>query len=225
MPSQTKGRTRKIVIRVIVIVLVLLIGGALYDLYYPRTTRMREFDPDEVARLETAMWRSYYEKQRLQLFNQLAELLRSQYGMSQLKSNQVAYYGANAAFVFKQGHQRVDYEKALPDLLKFYGAIRKMSDIPFDVDRAARLELEWWIVHRQRDQHSPGDLEKALAELQAEIYHVPVDRVLEHGRLRAEAMTIRDTRADQGGVTEADWARINELLKDSWRSLAKAVKA
>lgn len=26
------------------------------------------------------------------------------------------------------------------------------------------------------------------------------------------------------GVTEADWARINELLKESWRSLAKAVK-
>jgi len=216
---------RKIVIRVVVIVLVLLICGALYDLYYPRTTRMREFDPDVVARLETAMWRSYYEKQRLQLFNQLAELLRLQYGLSQLKSNQVAYYGANAAFVFKQGQQRSDYEKALPDLLKFYGAIRKMSDIPFDVDRAARLELDWWIIHRQRGQHAPGDLAKALAELQAEIYHVPVDRVLEHGRLRAEAMTIRDTQAEKGGVTEADWMRINELLKESWRALAKTVKA
>lgn len=225
MSSQTPGRMRKIVIRVILIVLVLLICGALYDLYYPRTTQMREFNPDEVARLETAMWRSYYEKQRLQLFNELAELLRSQYGMSQLKSNQVAYYGANAAFVFKQGHERADYEKALPDLLKFYAAIRKMSDIPFDADRAARLELEWWIIHRQRDEHAPGDLAKALAELQAEIYHVPVDRVLEHGRLRAEAMTIRDTRAENGGVTEADWTRINELLKESWGSLAKAVKA
>jgi hypothetical protein len=216
---------RKIVIRVIVIIVVLLISGVLYDLYYPRTTHMREFDPDEVARLETAMWRSYYEKQRLQLFNQLAELLRSQYGMSQLKSNQVAYYGANAAFIFKQGKQRSDYEKALPDLLKFYGAIRNLSDIPFDVDRAARLELEWWIVHRQRDQHPPGDLAKALADLQAEIYHVPVERVMEHGRLRAEAMTIRDTKAETGGVTEADWARINELLKASWGALAKAVKA
>ena len=225
MSSQTPGRKRKIVIRVVMIVLVLLICGALYDLYYPRTTQMREFNPDEVARLETAMWRSYYEKQRLQLFNELAELLRSQYGMSQLKSNQVAYYGANAAFVFQQGHERSDYEKALPDLLKFYAAIRKMSDIPFDADRAARLELEWWIIHRQRDEHAPGDLAKALAELQAEIYHVPVDRVLEHGRLRAEAMTIRDTQAEKGGVTEADWTRINELLKQSWGSLAKAVKA
>ena len=223
--SQTAKRARKILIRVVGLVLALLVCGALYDLYYPRTTRMREFDPDEVARLETAMWRSYYEKRRVQLFNQLAELLRTQYRMSQLRSNQVAYYGANAAFVFKQGQQRSDYEKALPDLVKFYDAIRKMSDIPFDADRAARLELEWWIIHRQRAQHPPGDLDKALAELQAEIYQVRVDRLMEHGRLRAEAMTIRDTKAENGGVTEADWARINELLKESWQSLAKAVKS
>src|SRR6267142_945349 len=186
MSSATPKRKLKIAIRVIAVALALLIGGALYDLYYPRTTKMREFDPDEVARLETAMWRSYYEKQRVKLFNQLAELLRTQYRMSPLRSNQVAYYGADAAFVFKQGQQRSDYEKALPDLVKFYDAIRKLSDIPFDVDRAARLELEWWIIHRQRAQHAPGDLDKALAELQAEIYHVPVNRLTDHRRLRAE---------------------------------------
>jgi len=225
MSSQTRTATRKIIIRALVLVLALIVCAALYDLYYPRTTRMREFDPDEVARLETAMWRSYYEKQRVNLFNQLAELLRTQYHMTPLRSNQVAYYGANAAFAFKQGAQRSDYEKALPDLVKFYGAIRQTSDIQFDVDRVARLELEWWIIHRQRAQHAPGDLERALADLQAEIYRVPVNRLIEHGRLRAEAMMIRDTKAERGGVTEADWARINELLKESWRSLARGVKA
>jgi len=225
MSSEESRRTRKIVVRVMVLVLALLAGGVLYDLYFPRTTHMREFDPDEVARLETAMWRSYYDQQRLRLFNELSELLRTQYHMPLIRSNEVAYYAANAAFVFKQGKERVDYEKALPDLLKFYGEIRKLSDIAFDVDRAARLELEWWIIHRQRAQHVPSDLDKALAELQAEIYRVPVERLMEHGRLRAEAMTIRDTKAENGGVTEADWVRINELLKESWRSLAKAVKS
>ena len=207
------------------LVLVLLIGGVVFDLYYPRTSRMREFDPDEVARLETAMWRSYYEKQEVRLFNQLTELLRTQYHMPLVRSNQVAYYAANAAFVFKKGRERNDYEKALPDLIRFYAEIRKLSDIPFDVDRVARLELEWWIIHRQRAEHKPGDLEKALAELQAEIYRVPLERMIEHGRLRAEAMTIRDSKAEAGGVSEADWAKINELLKESWGSLAKAVKA
>ena len=223
MSSQSLRRKIKIAFRVIAVVLVLLVAGVLFDLYYPRTAKLREFDPDEVARLETAMWRSYYDKQHLKLFNQLSELLRTQYHMPLVRSNEVAYYGANAAFVFKQGSKRSEYEEALPDLKKFYGEIRKISDIPFDVDRVSQLELEWWIIHRERGQHKPGDLDRALAELQAEIYHVPVEKLLEHGRLRSEAMMIRDNKAEQGGVTEADWARIGELLKQSWRSLAHAV--
>ena len=218
-----KSRKKRVLI-VIAIVLAVLAGWVAYDLYGPRTAHLREFDPDEVARLETAMWRSYYEKQRLRLFRQLSELLRTQYNMPLVRSNQVAYYAADAAFVFKKGKQRADYEKALPELVKFYESVRKMSDIPFDVDRVARLELEWWIIHRQRAIHAPGDLDRALAELQAEIYHVPVERLMEHGRLRAEAMTIRDTKAEAGGVTEADWARIDELLHQSYRSLYAAVK-
>jgi len=223
MASQTLRRKLKILLRIIAVIMVLLAGSVIFDLYYPRTSKLREFDPDEVARLETAMWRSYYQKEHLKLFKQLSELLRTQYHMPLVRSNQVAYYAANAAFVFKEGKSRSDYEKALPDLKRSYGEIRKISDVPFDVDRVVQLELEWWIIHRQRAEHKPGDLDRALAELQAEIYRVPVEKLMEHGRLRAEAMTIRDTKAEQGGVTEADWAKIDELLRRSWRSLALAI--
>jgi len=202
-----------------------VVGWVVFDLYTPRTAHLKDFDPDEVARLETAMWRSYYDKQRVRLFNQLSELLRTQYNMPLIRSNRVAYYAANAAFVFKNGKQRSDYEKALPDLVKIYQSIRVMSDLPFDVDRAARLELEWWIIHRERTKYQPADLERALAMLQAEIYRLPVERLMEHGRLRAEAMTIRDSKAEAGKVTEADWAKIDELLHQSWRSLSQAVKS
>src|SRR5438552_15091686 len=104
---------RKVIVRVIALILALIICGVLYDLFYPRTTHLREFDPNEVARLETAMWRSYYEKQRVRLFNQMTELLRSQYHMTPVKSNVVASYAAHAAFVFKDGKHRADHEKAL----------------------------------------------------------------------------------------------------------------
>src|SRR5947207_9184180 len=225
MSSERRRRILKIIVRVTALVLALVICAVLFDLFYPRTTHLREFDPNEVARLETAMWRSYYEKQRVRLFNQMTELLRSQYHMTPVKSNVVGYYAAHAAFVFKDGKDRADYEKALPYLIKFYSYLHNMSDIDFDVYKTAKLELEWWIIHRQRAQHAPGDLDKALAELQAELYRVPVERVMEHGRLRAEAMTIRDTKAETTGVTEEDWAQINELLRQSWRSLAQAVKS
>jgi len=203
--------------------IVALLAWAAYDLYAPRRTSLREFDADEVARLETAMWRSYYSRQRVKLFNELAELLRTQYRLPLLRSNAVAYRAAKAAFVFKDGKGRPDYERALPDLVSFYQSIRAVSDTDFDVGRAARLELEWWIVHRERRRHAPGDLDRALADLQAEIFRLPAERFAEHARLRAEAMAIRDTRAEQGGVTEEDWRRIDELLHQSWRSLHAAV--
>ena len=224
MSAKRKSRKKRVLL-ICGLVLFAISAWVLYDLYAPRTAHLREFDSDEVARLETAMWRSYYEKERVQLFNQLSKLLRTQYDMPLIRSNQVAYYAANAAFVFKEGMQRADYEEALPDLVKFYQSLRNISDIPFDANRAARLELEWWIIHRERAKHPPGELAHALAELQAEIYRIPIERLLEHGRLRAEAMTIRDTKADTGGVTEADWAKIDELLHQSWRSLAIAVKS
>ena len=202
--SNLKGNRKSLTLKVLLGIVIALAAWAIYDLYAPRTAHLREFDADEVARLETAMWRSYYEKRRLSLFNQLSELLRTQYNMPLLRSNLVGYYAANAAFVFKKGKQRADYEKALPDLVKFYNAVRKISDVPFDANRAAGLELEWWIIHRERAKHSPEDLPRALAALQAELYSLPAERFMEHGRLRAEAMTIRDTRAEAGGVSEAD---------------------
>jgi hypothetical protein len=205
---------------------VVLAGGAVWlavDLWGPRTTNLRRFDPDEVARLDTEMWRSYYDKERLQLFNQLAFLLRRQYRMPLARSYVVGFHAAKAAFVFKDGKNRADYERALPDLIDYYAAIRKVSETPFDVERAARLELEWWIVHRERETRPSGDLERSLADLAAEVYQLPAERFAEHAQYRAEAMLIRDRLGETTGVTDADWQRIHELLKRSWGSLWRAV--
>jgi hypothetical protein len=222
-------RTNKLVrllTRLLLLLLVLIVCLSAWialDLNRAHTTDIRRFDADEVARLETVMWRSYYERRRARLFFQLGELLRTQYRFPYWQSQRVAYHAARAAFVFKDGHGRADYERALPDLIAFYSAIRRASDVPFDPQRAAQLELEWWIVHRERKQHQPGDLANALAATAAEVYQVPAARLADHARLRAEAMTIRDDTAATGGVTEADWAHIHQLLHDSWRSLHQAV--
>src|SRR3954468_7986807 len=135
MSSERRRPVLKLIVRVTALVLVLVICAVLFDLFYPRKTSLREFDSAEVPRLETAMWRSYYEKQRVRLFNEATELLRTQYHLTPVKSNVVAYYAANAAFVFKGGGKRSEYEKALPDLVKFYSSLHQMSDIDFDVDK------------------------------------------------------------------------------------------
>jgi len=190
-----------------------------FDLRRPVSSDLRQFDPEEVARLDTEMWRSYYDKERLKLFNQLAYLLRRQYHIPMARSYVVAFHASKAAFVFKDGKTRSDYEHALPDLLVYYDAIHNVSQTPFNVNRAATLELEWWIVHRQRREHSHGDLDRALADLAGEIYQMPPAKFEEHARYRAEAMAIRDDQAEKGTLSEEDWNRIHDLLRRSWFSL------
>lgn len=169
------------------------------------------------------MWRSYYERRPVRLFLQLSQLLRTQYGLRFLKSHSVSYEATRAAFVFKKGHGRKDYEKALPYLVKYYRAIRNSGDIGFDVDRVAKLELEWWIIHRERKKHLSVDLDSALAAVQSEIYQMPVQAFLQHAHLRAEAMLLRDELAETGGVSDHNWQNINKLLDTSWKSLWQAL--
>lgn len=217
---------RRILKKMAAVLSIALVGLSVwitFDLYTPHKVDIRDFDPDEVARLDTAMWRSYYSRQRLQLYGELTEVLEKQYKLRFWRRQLMAFRAAKAAFVFKDGKTRADYEKALPDLEKFYSEIREISSTDFDAAEAARLELEWWIVHRERRKYQPGDLSKALAETAAAVYRIPAEKFTEHADLRAKAMEIRDTRAEQGGVTEDDWARIDDLLHRSWRSLHDAV--
>jgi hypothetical protein len=200
-------------------------GWAAAELARPRRVDIRAFDPDEVARLETAMWRSYYDRRRLPLLGQLVALLQGQFHLQPLRAVTLAGLAARAAAVFQVGAGHDDYRRALPYLERYYRGIRAVSDVPFDPERAARLELEWWIVHREVERHPPGDLEAALADLAAELYQLPAGRLGVHAARRAEAMTIRDHAARRAvGVLDDDWDRIEAVLWVAWKALADEVR-
>ncbi len=216
-------KSKRILWLILAIVAALLLWAGI-DLFLPRREDIRRFDPDAIAHLDTVMWRSYYDRRSSDLFLQLAELMRLQFHFPLLRSNHVAAYAAKAAFIFKDGHGRADYERALPYLECYFQEIHDISNGSFDVQRAAKLELEWWIVHRERGRHEEGDLARAVAEAAAELYQVPADKLMDYGRFRADAMKIRDTAAVHNGVTESDWRAIESDLQSSWQSLFKAVQ-
>jgi len=199
-------------------VLVAVVGG-----YRARGVDIRRFDADEVADLETEMWRSYYDRRRLLLFRQLVTLLRRQFRLPPLRSVVLAGLAARAAAVFQVGASRADYERALPLLDRYYASIRAASTVPFDPREAARLELEWWIVHREAGGVPSPELERALAAVAAELYQVPAERLGLHARRRAEAMLLRDRQAAAGGVTAEGWQRIAVDLREAWGSLHAVV--
>jgi hypothetical protein len=200
-------------------------GWAAAELARPRRVDIRVFDPDQVARLETAMWRSYYDRRRLPLFGQLVALLQGQFHLQPLRAVTLAGLAARAAAVFQVGASHDDYRRALPYLERYYAGIRAVSEVPFDPRRAAWLELEWWIMHREVDDHPPGDLDHALADLAAELYQVPAERLAMHAARRAEAMTIRDRTSRRAvGVLDDDWDRIEAVLRVAWKALADELR-
>lgn len=204
------------------VVVLLLVGWVMAELLIPRRVDLRRFEPTAVARLDAAMWRSYYEKKPVLLFWQSARLIREQVHAPFWRSFVIAYHAAKAAFIFKEGRSRTDYSRALPALETFYGAIAQLSSQPLDVASTARNELEWWIIRRERDQHPPAEWAALQARIAAALYHIPVAACAEYGQLRTKAMLFRDQRGD--AVTEADWQRIQAVLEKSWRSLAEALR-
>jgi hypothetical protein len=63
---------------------------------WPWKADLRVFDPAEMARLETAMWRDYYGKRYPALFIHLYESSRTQFGFSPLASLRIALSAAQA---------------------------------------------------------------------------------------------------------------------------------
>jgi hypothetical protein len=209
--------------RILLIFSLIALAWIVLDASIPRRHSLRDFDPHAVARLETDMWRSYYDHHSLALFFELTRLLHSQYHLSVTRSFLAAYHAAHAAVVFQPGKNRQDYERALPDIDAYWSLIRAGSESPFNPHRVAQLELEWWIVHRQRARRQSGDLVESLAALQAEIYRLPIALFKEHAQARADAMTLCDQRTASNGATDADWIGIYNLLDRSWVSLKNVI--
>jgi hypothetical protein len=121
-------------------------GAALLAAYaaIPRHADLRAFDPAEMARLETAMWRDYYDKRYAALFYHLYESTRTQFGFSPFRSLHIAFSAAEAARTFQPTRSRREADAALPGLVAYYRDCAPAAPVTFDVEEAARLELDWW---------------------------------------------------------------------------------
>jgi hypothetical protein len=185
----------------------------------PRTAHMHKFDSDAVAQSETQMWREYYDHRKTALAMSLYGLSRDQYGYSPLDSIRLARSAANSAIAFKDSTDDATADLALPALRDYFQIIHDHSDCTFDVDQAAKLELNWWKLRR----HKVGPVEygHAIAKATACIYGVRSDTLEEYAQLRAEAMDYRDQH--DGTMTDADWDHVEQLLKKSFAALRAQV--
>jgi hypothetical protein len=189
---------------------------------WPRRADLREFDPARVARLETDMWRDYYEQDYGGLFAGLYALQRDVYGFSPWDSARIAGYAAKGAKEFQPSRSREEAQRALPALTSYFAILRERGSEDFDAAAAARLELDWWQL--RREGAGPERYGEAVARVDEEVFGVRGDDLRRSGVLRAEMMAYRDERRD-GRMREEDWRRVEEGLTRSYELLHAALHA
>lgn len=183
---------------------------------------LAQFDYRVMARLDSEMWRAYYQHRFLKLFRLLYKLFRTQFSPNMLVTFRLAYYAAVAAtdYRVKKGHE--NHARVLRNLVRFYRTISSNSTRPFDYQLAAEMELEWWDIRRYPDKYD-STLELSLAKNMAAVYSVDVNRLRTYAHYRAEAMLLRDQQGDIQKI-EPSWEKIEDLLMHSWKSLQETVK-
>jgi len=209
--------------RTVVFTLALLFGAVAAYGSWPRKADLRAFEPAEIARLETAMWRDYYEGRYGALFYHLYEVSRTQFGFSPLDGFRIAWAAARAAKAFQPTRSREAANAALAALVHYYTLLAAAAPGGFDVAEAAWLELDWW--QARREAAGPQQYGVTIARVAAITYGKPADHpsLLMSGIGRAEAMAYRDARGQ--AMTDPDWSEIECRLRRAYRSLKAAVAA
>ena len=200
-------------------------GWAVAELARPRRTDIRVFDPDDVARLETAMWRSYYDRRRLPLFGQLVALLQGSSTSSRCGRWPWPAWPPGRRRSSRWARATTTTGAPSPTWSATTPASGPSARSPST--RGGRPGWSWsgGSCTASTSCTPPGDLERALADLAAELYQVPAERLWAHASRRAEAMTIRDHAATREvGVLEDDWDRIEAVLWVAWKALADEVR-
>jgi len=160
--------------------------------------RLRSFDPAHVANLEFRAWVGYYRRDWLSVLRSSVGLVRAGFGMNWPRTLYAAWLVLRASQLWAPADN--DPEAARRTLRRFYGVVRGAYGVPEDIAEAARLEVEWWRVHRERQYGSePAELlVDAVARLYAFVYQAPHSAVRPAAAHRAHAMDLSDQWVAEG---------------------------
>jgi hypothetical protein len=181
------------------------------------------FDPDHVAKLETEMWRSYYDRKWLRVLYLTERTSAEEFHIPIPLSLQAAYYATRAARAFKPIDN--DLPATLGALTGYYRLVRRFSGLRFDPAEVAGSELRYWIVHRDLSGASDhAALIDVLAELHASTFGIPRERALDSGRWRAKAaITVDGITGRRSTDVDRDWGILEDQLRSCYRSLAREI--
>jgi hypothetical protein len=124
-------------------------------------SRLRSFNPAQIADMEYRVWVAYYRREWLRLLVASVGLVHAGFGMDWLRTLHGAWLVLRANQLWAPAPDN-DPDGARRCMRRFYGLVRLAYGEPQDVAEAARLEVDWWRAHRER-QRTPTRTDSAEA--------------------------------------------------------------
>jgi len=163
-------------------------------------TRLRSFDPVQLADLEYRAWVGYYQRRWPQVLRATIGVVRVGFGMDWYRTMHGAWLLLRASQLwapFPDNHPN----RARACMRRFYALVRLTYGEPSNPAKAAELEIDWWRVHREVQHQSgstPDELVDSLTRLYCYLFGEPEEAVRPAAVHRAKAMGLSDQWVEQG---------------------------
>jgi len=179
--------------------------------------------PDRVAYLEAAGWRAYYNRQWVRALWLMVQLAREQFGLPWLRAAQAAYDITRAMIAWAPAKNNP--VRAQSFISAFYRVARAYGQRQrFDPEAVAKLELDYWRIHRElsgRPNSEKRPLEDVLERLHSALFGVSPEQARPSARNRARAADTVDVITSRQSTDVAlDWSRTESYLRSAYRSLS-----
>jgi hypothetical protein len=154
----------------------------------------RRFDPVTVGNRETDAWAAYYRHEWGKFLVAAVALVWSGFGMGPLRTLLGAGHVLRANQLWAPIPDN-DPDGARASMRRFYALVARTGNLDIDPVKAARLEVEWWRLHRVHQYRGPADvsqLEAALVALYSYVYGAEPSTMQDAARWRVRAMDVSD---------------------------------
>jgi hypothetical protein len=150
------------------------------------------FDPGKLAQYEKENYVAYYQKRWLRLLRVSIRMVQEAYQFSLWQAIYGAYLIARAEIAFAPFPEN-DVPLAEAYMRRFFTFLNRVHGLKIDVENAAQVEVNWWIVHRNLfAQDENQELVEALARHLVVVYGIAESGAREAAYHRAQGMLYSD---------------------------------
>ncbi len=159
---------------------------------------MANFDPARLAHYEKENYVAYYRREWLKLLRVSVRMVKEAFGLNLWQAIYAAYLVARAE-IAAAPFPNNDIPRAEAYMRRFHAFIKKIHNTEYDVAELARLEVNWWVVHRKLfGNPENAELVDALKQYYALAYNAKPAWLQQAAEHRARGMLYSDQWVNAG---------------------------